>query len=290
MTDPCQDDRGPDAVTARGQINRMASQSMNHTTLDSPRRSNILRPNCLTTLCPTYQHPDYINNAFISRPEENFRSTVQTGKYPRVRLRKRIVCLDGRQRIAAARGKFGKRFWWPVKLYRDPHVSRFLHQTKYPDGEICWHLFRLALGKPDLGGDWRSELSKSKKKILNLLLRRENGAFKHKDIVAALCAVLEFPGARKGFKLGTMHKYTPLRCPVRKRRVHHHPIPCGFDDEEMVPHSEELPFAFDFGGFVPPRLKNWSTRFLKREALAVISASTFDKGRLVCSCGKGPPM
>ncbi|KAI3339064.1 hypothetical protein F4824DRAFT_70186 [Ustulina deusta] len=150
--------------------------------------------------------------------EDNFRSTVQTGKYPRVRLRKRIVCLDGRQRIAAARGKFGKRFWWPVKLYRDPHVSRFSHQTKYPDGEICWHLFRLALGKPDLGGDWRSELSKSKKKILNLLLRRENGAFKHKDIVAALCAVLEFPGARKGFKLGTMHKYTPLRCPEKLAR------------------------------------------------------------------------
>ncbi|KAI8626618.1 hypothetical protein F5Y19DRAFT_446352 [Xylariaceae sp. FL1651] len=150
--------------------------------------------------------------------EDSFRSTVQTGKYPRVRLRKRIICLDGRQRIAAARGKFGTRFWWPVKLYRDPRVSRFSHQTKYSDGEICWHLFRLALGKPDLGGDWRSELSKSKKKILNLLLRRENGEFKHKDIVAALCAVLDFPGARGGFKLGTMHKYTPLRCPEKPVR------------------------------------------------------------------------
>ncbi|KAI1207658.1 uncharacterized protein F4807DRAFT_469168 [Annulohypoxylon truncatum] len=144
--------------------------------------------------------------------EAQFRSTAGTGRYPRVRLRKRIVCLDGRQRIAAARGKFGKRFWWPVKLYRDARVPRFSHQTKYPDGEICWHLFRLALGKPDLGGDWRSELSRSKKKILNLLLRRENGIFKHRDIVIALCAVLEFPGTRRGFKLGTMHKYTPLRC------------------------------------------------------------------------------
>ena len=59
--------------------------------------------------------------------EDQLRSTVQTGKYPRVRLRKRIICLDGRQRIAAARGKFGKKFWWPVKLYRDPRVSRFSH-------------------------------------------------------------------------------------------------------------------------------------------------------------------
>ncbi len=144
--------------------------------------------------------------------EDNFRSTLQTGRYPRVRLRKRIICLDGRQRIAAARGKFGKKFWWPVKLYRDPSAPRFSHETKYPDGEICWHLFRLALGKADLGGDWRAELTKSKKKILNLLLRRENGIFTHKNIVAALCAVLEFPGTRREFKLGTMHKYTPLQC------------------------------------------------------------------------------
>lgn len=153
--------------------------------------------------------------------EDELRSTVKTGKHPRVRLRKRIVCLDGRQRIAAARAKFGKKFWWPVKLYRDPRVSRFSHQTKYPDGEICWHLFRLALGKADLGGDWRSELTQSKKKILNLLLRRENGIFKHRGIVAALCAVLEFPGTRREFKLGSMHKYTPLQCPKELGRYLH---------------------------------------------------------------------
>ena len=128
-----------------------------------------------------------------------------------------------------------------MKLYRDPRVSRFSHQTKYPDGEICWHLFRLALGKPDLGGDWRSELSKSKKKILNLLLRRENGVFKHKEIVAALCAVLEFPGTRRGFKLSTMHKYTPLRCPEKPVRYLRRMSRIYWevaDDASVVPHMD----------------------------------------------------
>ncbi|KAI1464283.1 uncharacterized protein F4812DRAFT_205785 [Daldinia caldariorum] len=178
----------------------------------------------------------------LGLPEEKLRATVQTGQYPRVRLRKRIVCLDGRQRIAAARGEFGRRFWWPVKLYRHARIARFSYQTKYPDGEICWHLFRLALGKPDLGGDWRSELSKSKKKILNLLLRREKGIFKHKYIVTALCAVLEFPGARRGFKLGTIHKYTPLRCPEKPVRYLRRMSQIYWEvvggDSSVVPHMD----------------------------------------------------
>ncbi|KAH8744768.1 hypothetical protein F5883DRAFT_376209, partial [Diaporthe sp. PMI_573] len=173
--------------------------------------------------------------------EGKFRNTVRTGMYPRVRLRKRIVCLDGRQRIAAARVKFGSKFWWPVKLYRDPHVSRSSHQTRYPDGEICWHMFRLALGRPDLGGDWTSELTKSKRKILNLLLRREDGELKYEDFVAALCDVLEFPGTRRGFKLGNMHKYTALRClefPVRYLRRMSRIYRRVTGDASVVPHMD----------------------------------------------------
>lgn len=173
--------------------------------------------------------------------EDKLRNAAQTGKYPRVRLRKRIVCLDGRQRIAAARGKFSKDFWWPVKLFRDSHVSRFSHQTRYPDGEICWHMFRLALGRPDLGGDWTSELTKSKRKILNLLLRREDGVLKYGDFIAALCDVLEFPGTRRGFKLGNMHKYTPLRClefPVRYLRRMSRIYWRVAGDASVVPHMD----------------------------------------------------
>lgn len=58
--------------------------------------------------------------------EDKFRSTVQTGRYPRVRLRKRIVCLDGRQRIAAARGMFGKEVLVAGEaLSRSPRVQVF---------------------------------------------------------------------------------------------------------------------------------------------------------------------
>lgn len=178
--------------------------------------------------------------------EDKLRSTAHTGNYPRVRLRKRIVCLDGRQRIAAARGRFGKDFWWPVKLFRNPHVSRSCHQTQYPDGEICWHMFRLALGRPDLGGDWTSELTKSKRKILNLLLGRKDGVLKYEDFVAALCDVLEFPGTRRGFKLGNMHKYTGLRCLEFSVRYLRHMLRIYWKvagDASVVPHMDSESFG-----------------------------------------------
>ncbi|KAK4107446.1 hypothetical protein N656DRAFT_802634 [Canariomyces notabilis] len=144
--------------------------------------------------------------------EAELRSTIQTGKYPLVPLRRCILCLDGRQRTAAARRRFGKNFYWPVKLYRNPNVSIFSRQTKYPDGEICYHIFSFELGKTDKAESWRLELSEDKEKILNLLLRKENGKLKNKDIIESLWEVLQFPGMRRGFKLGIWHKYLALLC------------------------------------------------------------------------------
>lgn len=47
----------------------------------------------------------------------NLRTTVTNGKYPRVWLQPCILCIDGKQRIAAAKAKFGEKYWWTVRLF-----------------------------------------------------------------------------------------------------------------------------------------------------------------------------
>ncbi|KAF3768216.1 hypothetical protein M406DRAFT_75517 [Cryphonectria parasitica EP155] len=49
-------------------------------------------------------------------------ATVRSGKYPKAHIRDRILCLDGKQRVAAARRIFGKDSWWTVKLYFVPEA------------------------------------------------------------------------------------------------------------------------------------------------------------------------
>jgi hypothetical protein len=45
------------------------------------------------------------------------RKTVVDGKHPRVRLSPCILCIDGKQRIAAAKARYGEKYWWTVKLF-----------------------------------------------------------------------------------------------------------------------------------------------------------------------------
>ena len=58
--------------------------------------------------------------ARLNCTEDQFRSTIHRREFPRVRLDGRILCLDGRHRLAAAKRAFGKGVWWPVKLYHAP--------------------------------------------------------------------------------------------------------------------------------------------------------------------------
>ena len=163
--------------------------------------------------------------------EDELRNTVQTGKYPQLPIRECILCLDGRQRIAAARRRFGTDFWWPVKLYRNRNVKTLSRQTKHTDGDICWRILRFHFENTELTEDWRFELSPSKRKNLNQLLQTERdgvvpggpimdwphvyprkGRFKYEGIVTALYNILSIPGMRREFKLGSMHKYIALQC------------------------------------------------------------------------------
>ena len=168
----------------------------------------------------------------LSYSEDELRNTVQTGKYPQLPIRECILCLDGRQRIAAARRRFGTDFWWPVKLYRNRNVKTLSRQTKHTDGDICWRILQFHFENTELTEDWRFELSPSKRKNLNQLLQTEDrdgvvpggpimdwphvyprkGGFKYQGIVTALYNILSIPGMRREFKLGSMHKYIALQC------------------------------------------------------------------------------
>jgi hypothetical protein len=110
----------------------------------------------------------------FGKPEAEFRRTVQTRRYPRIRdLRKSILCVDGRQRLAAARREFGKKSWWTAKLYSNlSHPKRFSFQTKYSDSEIYWH-FRNhnQSNETDPVKGLNFELSPSKERILKSLLK-----------------------------------------------------------------------------------------------------------------------
>jgi hypothetical protein len=45
------------------------------------------------------------------------RDTVHWAKYPKAYLRDSIICIDGNQRIGAARRLSGENSWWTVRLY-----------------------------------------------------------------------------------------------------------------------------------------------------------------------------
>lgn len=170
----------------------------------------------------------------LSTSEAELRNTVHTGRYPQLPIRECILCLDGRQRIAAARRRFGTDFWWPVKIYRNRNVTTLSRQTKHPDGDICWRILQFHFENTELTEDWRFELSPCKRKNINQLLQTEDRddatpsgpimdwpyvypwkggkKFKYEGIVTALYNILSIPGMRREFKLGSMHKYIALQC------------------------------------------------------------------------------
>lgn len=53
----------------------------------------------------------------LGMSQSKFRDTVRWATYPKAYLQSCILCLDGKQRIAAARKVFGKMSWWTVRLY-----------------------------------------------------------------------------------------------------------------------------------------------------------------------------
>jgi hypothetical protein len=123
------------------------------------------------------------------------RATVLTRQYPRLRLRKAILCLDGRQRTAAARRLYGKSFWWTVKLYAR-RVVYLTTETKRTPGEIYWNVRRHEKeNELGLAAWWRLQLSSSMQRILSLLLRVVPGVgMRNREIVENLDRILVFPG------------------------------------------------------------------------------------------------
>ncbi|KAI2604647.1 hypothetical protein GGR54DRAFT_448584 [Hypoxylon sp. NC1633] len=170
-----------------------------------------------------YVGPETYNKILsaLGMSEDEFRRIVQARRYPRLRgLRRSILCLDGRQRLAAAREKFGNKFWWTVRLYSSARARRFSHRTTDADGEIYWNVRRHdQRNESDVVRDLYFELSPGKERILKFLLKEMPGqvpgqvVFVHQDIVDALDRVFAFPGMRKQFRLGTMLKVLALHCP-----------------------------------------------------------------------------
>ncbi|KAK3693494.1 hypothetical protein B0T22DRAFT_505337 [Podospora appendiculata] len=138
----------------------------------------------------------------LSSSEAYLRNTVHTGKYPQLPIRECILCLDGQQRIAAARRRFGTDFWWPVKLYRNRNVTTLSRQTKHPDGDICWRILQFHFENIELtenrdgvvpGGpvmDWP-----------HVYPRKGGKGFKYEGIATALYNILSIPDkTQKGNK------------------------------------------------------------------------------------------
>ncbi|KAI3326657.1 hypothetical protein HD806DRAFT_532293 [Xylariaceae sp. AK1471] len=142
--------------------------------------------------------------ATLNFTQEQLHSTIYQGDYPLVHLKKEIICLDGRHRLAAARKVFGDKVWWPVKLYSTPLGPSSFHQTTYADGEIYRSLRLCQRANQDLlAREWMVQLSPSKQAILRLL-------FKNTEIVEALDRLLPFPGVWDGLRIGNIHKYLAL--------------------------------------------------------------------------------
>lgn len=47
----------------------------------------------------------------------DLRTAVTNGRHPKVWLPPCILCIDGKQRIAAAKARFGEKYWWTARLF-----------------------------------------------------------------------------------------------------------------------------------------------------------------------------
>lgn len=57
----------------------------------------------------------------IGVSDDGVRRKLRSQPPPRIDLRRCIICVDGRQRVAAAKRRYGTRApWWTVKLYFAP--------------------------------------------------------------------------------------------------------------------------------------------------------------------------
>ena len=55
--------------------------------------------------------------------EDRFRQEIGVKPPPRIALPRCISCFDGKQRIAAAKIRYGMSYWWTVKLYLLPQSN-----------------------------------------------------------------------------------------------------------------------------------------------------------------------
>lgn len=136
---------------------------------------------------------------------------------PRIDLYNCIECIDGLQRVAAARGRLE---WWTVELYcivgskqcdefRRSVIRRsFRNQTKYSGGDI----FRLRHEFP-LCGEIGVQLTKSGERCLRTLLSRgADGNLLRPLIVDALDSLTKFPGILPGLQVGNIFRILAAGC------------------------------------------------------------------------------
>ncbi|KAM5348928.1 hypothetical protein ACJ41O_008751 [Fusarium nematophilum] len=155
--------------------------------------------------------------AVVKQLERVFRRT----RHPKVWLPPCILCIDGKQRIAAAKARFGEKYWWTVRLFyckdgfqRDLVNSRALrssHQAAKSDGDIYRFLrVEQRANRPTAAQALRLQLSPCKEKILNQLLRREPPEGCRESVVDVLDSLLPYPGVWEGLELANWHRYLAL--------------------------------------------------------------------------------
>ncbi|KAK1980494.1 hypothetical protein LZ30DRAFT_594656, partial [Colletotrichum cereale] len=156
-------------------------------------------------------------------PLDALRSTIRNGTYPKVLLQHCILCMDGKQRIAAAEKKFGSEYWWTVRLYfaegrytralGDIRRTRTLHQSQESDGDIYRDLRGEQLAnRLRTAQELRVQLSPCKEKILNQLLKRQPPNPNSESIVDVLDSLIPYPGLWEGLQIANWHRYLALHC------------------------------------------------------------------------------
>lgn len=89
----------------------------------------------------------YINSKLQISGEDLLATINTSGSYPSIMLERRILCMDGQQRTAAAEKMFGLEYRWTVRLYSatrgSPQNPNPAFSLSYGADECC----RQACGK-----------------------------------------------------------------------------------------------------------------------------------------------
>ena len=223
-------------------------------------------------------------------PKEELVNTIgkQSDRtFPRIDLNNCIECLDGLQRVAAARGRLE---WLTVELYyivgprqRDEFRKSiirksFRNQTKYSAGDI----FRMRHEFP-LSGELGLQLKETGERYLRTLLGRDvYGCLRRPLIVEALDSLTKFPGILPGLQVGNILRILAAGCDQEiacylgqhtrttwEKISDNNPDVYQFVDVETVKGLEGLaPFAEPDRGTISKRFNNKEVfRYLPNVAL-----------------------